>query len=147
MRREIFTGLDARRDSWRHWFLPHHVWHFAFRRLWPIWWLDGIDDFVVTDRRHHVGLTFRLDAAVCFEKMRTRSGDCLRAVCRHARGCHRHCHLFQRRIFRLERKPAQSHRPGVKEFGHKPSTEMVENILGLDDQWKVHQVELDTNVT
>jgi hypothetical protein len=34
--------------------------------------------------------------------------------------------------------------PGVKEFGHKPSTEMVQSVLGIDDQWKVDRVELDT---
>jgi cation transporter-like permease len=144
MRREIFTGLTLGFILGVIGFIRVSIWHFAFRAYGQYWWLIGITIFmsligvIMWGSLSGSMLPFvlkkaGLDPATASAPFVATLVDVTGIVI-----------YFNVAFFVLSGSLLKAPAEGVKEYGHKPSTEMVQSVIGIDDEWKVKQVELDT---
>ncbi|MGZ5543675.1 MAG: magnesium transporter [Limisphaerales bacterium] len=144
MRREIFTGLTLGVILGVIGFCRVSIWHFAFHAYGQYWWLIGFTicmsliGVIMWGSLSGSMLPFvlkrcGLDPATASAPFVATLVDVTGIVI-----------YFNVAFFVLSGSLLKAPAPGVKEFGHKPSTEMVASVLGLDEQWDVVKVEFDS---
>ena len=144
MRREIFTGLTLGVILGIIGFIRVSVWHFAFGMYGQFWWLIALTIFmsligvIMWGSLSGSMLPFvlkkcGLDPATASAPFVATLVDVTGIVI-----------YFNVAFFVLSGSLLKAPPPGVKEFQHKPTTEMVQNLLGLNDEWAVDKVQMDT---
>jgi magnesium transporter len=144
MRREIVTGLTLGLILGIIGFIRVSVWHFAFRMYGQYWWLIGLTIFmsligvIMWGSLSGSMLPFLLkriglDPATASAPFVATLVDVTGIVI-----------YFNVAFFVLSGSLLKAPPPGVKEYQHKPTTEMVQALIGLNDEWKVGKVQMDT---
>jgi hypothetical protein len=144
MRREIFTGLTLGVILGVIGFIRVSIWHFAFGMYGQFWWLIGLTIFlsligvIMWGSLSGSMLPFvlkrcGLDPATASAPFVATLVDVTGIVI-----------YFNVAFLVLSGSLLKAPLPGVEEFHHKPTTETVQKLIGLNDEWKVEKVSLDT---
>lgn len=144
MRREIFTGLLLGVILGVIGFIRVSIWHYAFHMYGPYWWLIAITicmsliGVILWGSLSGSMLPFvlkkcGLDPATASAPFVATLVDVTGIVI-----------YFNVAFFVLSGSLLKPPPPGVEEYHHKPTTEMVQRLMGLNDEWQVVGLELDT---
>jgi magnesium transporter len=146
MRREIFTGLTLGVILGVIGFCRVSIWHFAFHAYGPYWWLIGFTIFVSLigvimwgslsgSMLPFVLKRCGLDPATASAPFVATLVDVTGIVI-----------YFNVAFFVLSGSLLKPPAPGVEEYHHKPTTETVHHLIGLNDEWEVEKVQWNTNL-